>query len=110
MAQYDDLPIQRITVVSLVSIAVTIVTILAVQVLYFGMQNYVSESKLAGGRYYESDEILANQRAAISQYGVNPADGNFVIPVEQAMKNVVRKAVEKNENESAAPQEVGDQT
>jgi len=110
MAQYDDLPIQRITVVSLVSIAVTIVTILAVQVLYFGMQNYVNASKLGDGHYYESDEILASQRASISQFGVNPADGNFVIPVEQAMKNVVRKAVEKNENESAATEGADDQT
>jgi hypothetical protein len=110
MAQYDDLPIKRITVVSLVSIAVTIVTILAVQVLYFGMQNYVNESKVADGRYFESEEILASQRASISQYGVNPADGNLVMPVEQAMKKIVRKAVEKNEKQSAAPEGAGDQT
>jgi hypothetical protein len=97
MAQYDDLPIQRITVVSIVSIAVTVVTILAVQVLYYGMQNYVNTGKSALGRYTESDEILAGQRAAISRFGVNDSDARFVIPIEQAMKEVVRKASGKNE-------------
>jgi hypothetical protein len=97
MAQYDDLPIQRITVVSFVSIAVTVVTILAVQVLYYGMQNYVSSAKSALGRYTESEEVLATQRESISRFGVNEADGRFTIPIEQAMKEVVRKASGKNE-------------
>lgn len=105
MAQYDDLPIQRITVVSIVSIAVTVVTILAVQVLYFGMQNYVSSGKSAMGRYTESDEILDSQRAAISRYGVNDADARFVIPIEQAMKEIVREASGKNESQPAKTEE-----
>ncbi len=105
MAQYDDLPIQRITVVSIVSIAVTVVTILAVQVLYYGMQNYVSAGKSALGRYTESDEILAGQKAGISRYGVNDSDARFVIPIEQAMKEVVRKASGKNESEPQKSEE-----
>ncbi|HBJ34873.1 MAG TPA: hypothetical protein DDZ51_08940 [Planctomycetaceae bacterium] len=98
MAQYDDLPIQRITVVSIVSIAVTVVTILAVQVLYYGMQNYVNTGKSALGRYTESDEVLASQRASISRYGVNDSDARFVIPIEQAMRDIVSKASGKNES------------
>jgi hypothetical protein len=105
MAQYDDLPIQRITVVSIVSIAVTVVTILAVQVLYYGMQNYVNAGKSAAGRYTESDDILAGQRAAISRYGVNDSDARFVIPIEQAMKEVVRKASGKNESATQKSEE-----
>jgi len=105
MAQYDDLPIQRITVVSIVSIAVTVVTILAVQVLYFGMQNYVSSGKSALGRYTESDDFLDGQRTSISRYGVNAADARFVIPIEQAMKDVVRKASGKNESAAEKSEE-----
>ncbi len=98
MAQYDDLPVQRIAVVSIVSIAVTVVTILAVQVLYYGMQNYVNAGKSVSGRYSDSDEILAGQRASISRYGVHDSDARFVIPIEQAMKEIVRKASGKNES------------
>lgn len=105
MAQYDDLPIQRITVVSFVSIAVTVVTILAVQVLYYGMQNYVNSAKSAAGRYTESEEVLANQRDSISRFGVNEVDGRFTIPIEQAMKEVVRKASGKNESSTKKPEE-----
>jgi len=105
MAQYDDLPIQRITAVSLVSIAVTVVTILAVQVLYFGMQNYVSYGKSALGRYSDSDAVLESQRQGISHFGVNEADGKFVIPIEQAMKQVVREASGKNESNSGQSEE-----
>ena len=105
MAQYDDLPIQRITVVSIVSIAVTVVTILAVQVMYFGMQNYVNSGKSASGRYTESDEVLDSQRASISRFGVNEADARFVIPIEQAMKEIVRKASGKNERDPEKTEE-----
>jgi hypothetical protein len=105
MAQYDDLPIQRITVVSIVSVAVTVVTILAVQVMYFGMQNYVNADKSATGRYPDSDEVLESQRASISRFGVNEADARFVIPIEQAMKDVVRKASGQNDNDSAKNEE-----
>jgi len=105
MAQYDDLPIQRITAISIVSIAVTVVTVLAVQVMYFGMQNYVSSGKVATGRYTESDEFLDSQRAAISRFGVNETDARFVIPIEQAMKQIVREASGKNENVPAKTEE-----
>jgi hypothetical protein len=105
MAHYDDLPIQRITVVSIVSIAVTVVTILAVQVMYFGMQNYVNAGKSATGRYSDSDEVLDSQRASISRFGVSETDARFVIPIEQAMKDIVRKASGKNVSDSAKTEE-----
>jgi hypothetical protein len=102
MARYDDLPMQRITVISLVAIAVTIVSILAVQVLYYGMSRYISDTKVAAGSYAESEEFLARQSRAISQFAVNPEDGRYVIPIEQAMKKVVREAAARNENQPAS--------
>jgi hypothetical protein len=103
MARYDDLPIQRITVISLIAIAVTIVSILAVQVLYFGMHRYVNEGKAALGKYTESEEFLSRQRRSISQYSVNEDDGQFVIPIEQAMRKIAREASSRNESQPAPP-------
>ncbi len=100
MAQYDDLPIQRITVISVIAIAVTVVSVLAVQVLYFAMQRYIDQYKTEIGSYVESDEYLARQSRAISQFSVNQ-DGHYVIPIEQAMKKVAREASAKNENQPA---------
>lgn len=97
MAQYDDLPIRRITAVSLISIAVTVVTILAVQVLYFGMYGYVSRGRTATTSTSEAVEILSSQTQSINQYGVNEEDGRLVIPIEQAIKKVVRNSAESNE-------------
>ncbi len=101
MAQYDDLPIQRITAVSLISIAVTVVTILAVQVVYFGMLDYVNSAKSASGRYSESDQILAGQKRSISRVGVNDEDAKLVIPIESAMKRMVSQAAENHERNTA---------
>jgi hypothetical protein len=105
MAHYDDLPIRRITVISLISIAVTVVSVLAVQVLYFGMTRYVNEGKAALGIYVESEQHVARQNRRISQFGVNEDDGNYVIPIEQAMRKVVREASAKNEQQPVSTNE-----
>lgn len=105
MARYDDLPIQRLTVISLVSIAVTVVSILAVQVLYFGMSRYVNEPRFEAGRYPESEEFLARQSRSIGQFAVNPQDGNYAIPVEQAMRKLARESSAKNDQQSVPSNE-----
>lgn len=97
MAQYDDLPIARITAVSLISIAVTVVTVLAVQVLYFGMYDFVSRGKSTTPAISEANSILVSQTQAIEQYGVNEDDGHFVIPIEAAIRKVVRESARSNE-------------
>ena len=88
MAQYDDLPIQRIVVVGLLSIAITVITVLGVQVLYFGMQNYVDQRKLADSSYRESIEVLEGQTSRISRFGVDESNGRITIPIDQAMKKL----------------------
>ncbi|MGV3485270.1 MAG: hypothetical protein ACO1RT_12695 [Planctomycetaceae bacterium] len=99
MAAYDDLPIQRIVVVGLLSIAITIITVLGVQVLYFGMQNYVDEYKLAGSTYREGEEALADQTKRISRIGVDEDSGRITIPVDQAMKKMAVAAKESETND-----------
>lgn len=94
MAQYDDLPISRITAVSLISIAVTVITILAVQVVYFGMYNYVSREKALTPSASEAAAILKSQSQSLEKYGVNSDDGRFTIPIEQAIKKVVSQSTQ----------------
>jgi len=89
MAAYDDLPISRIVTVGLASIAITIITVLGVQVLYFGMQNYVDERKLSEGNYYESAEVLSEQTKRISRVAVDEQNGRITVPVEQTMRKMV---------------------
>jgi hypothetical protein len=97
MAQYDDLPIKRIVVVGLLSIAVTFITILGVQVLYFGMQGYVDQRKFAESTYRDSLEALDVQTSRISRYGVDEESGRITIPVDAAMRAMVADAVKNKE-------------
>lgn len=94
MAQYDDLPIKRITVVGLLSIAITFITVLGVQVLYFGMQSYVDDAKMASSTYADSIAALESQSAKLDGYGVDDQTGNITIPVKDAMKKVIASSSE----------------
>lgn len=106
MAQYDDLPIQRIVVVGLLSVAITVITVLGVQVLYFGMQNYVDEKKLAESTYRDAIEVLEAQTKQISRMGVDESNGRITVPIEQAMKKLVSSAkAESNDKKPEANDE-----
>jgi hypothetical protein len=100
MAAYDDLPIKRIVVVGLLSIVVTAITVLGVQVLYFGMQNYADEQKLASSTYRESIEILEAQTEEVSRIGIDEQNGRIKIPVEQAMKAMAAGTVSEKANDT----------
>jgi hypothetical protein len=108
MAQYDDLPIKRIVVVGLLSIAVTFITVLGVQVLYFGMQGYVDQRKFAESTYRDSLEVLDVQTRRISRYDIDEETGRITIPVDKAMKAMVAEASKKknNDNESNKTDEI----
>lgn len=100
MAQYDDLPNKRITVVGLLSVAITIITVLAVQVLYFGMVGYVDVRKFGESTYREGIESLADQTKNISRYGVDEETGRITIPIDQAMKAMVSESAKTKTDET----------
>jgi len=99
MAQYDDLPIQRIIVVGLLSVAITIITVLGVQVLYFGLVGMVDANKLATSTYRESIEVLSSQSKQISLFGVDESNGRMTIPVDDAMKKMISGAAKPESND-----------
>lgn len=85
MASYDDLDTNRIFTVGIFSVVVTAVTALAVQVVYYALEQSQKEIKSAQSNYGRQNRILAAQSDEISQYGVDETTGNYTIPVDKAM-------------------------
>ncbi|TWU15444.1 hypothetical protein [Allorhodopirellula heiligendammensis] len=92
MAAYDDINGKRLATVSVISIVVTAVTVLAVQVIYFAMADMVDSEKIRNSAYTRSNHALEQQSQALTQYGVNPETGNITIPVDEMMKKMVAEA------------------
>ena len=93
MAAYDDLNTNRIFVAGIISIVVTAVTALAVQVVYYSMLQWQHEKITASGSYGRENGILDKQTAEISQYGVDPTTGNYTIPIEKSMELMLAEDV-----------------
>lgn len=86
MAVYDDLDVKRIFTVGIFSIAVTAVTALAVQVLYYSLVQWQEAETRAASDYRRQNRILTEQAEQISTYGVDPQSGNIIIPIDKAME------------------------
>ena len=92
MAAYDDLNVKRIFAVGFFSIFVLVVTALAVQVLYFAMLGWQQAETSAASDYRRQETILKEQVDEISNYGVNQDTGNVVIPIDEAIKLMVKES------------------
>ncbi|MEM6689590.1 MAG: hypothetical protein AAF664_09195 [Planctomycetota bacterium] len=88
MAAYDDLNSKRILLVGVISIIVTAITALAVNVLYYALVSYQQRETAAESDYRRQRAILAEQEAEVSEYGIDPDTGNVVIPVTEAMRQI----------------------
>ncbi len=90
MASYDDLNAKRIFTVGIISIVVTAVTALAVQVLYYAMKQNQDVRTAEQSDYRRQNQILDDQTSQISQFGVDPDSGRITIPIADAMKLMVK--------------------
>lgn len=102
MAAYDDLNAKRIFAVGIISIVVTAVTALAVQVLYYSMVQWQQASTAEQSDYRRQNTILTDQVEQISSYGVDPATGNVTIPVADAIELMVKEKSKNNDPKSAS--------
>ena len=84
MAAYDDLNVKRIFVVGVISVVVTLVTALAVQVLYYSLVQWQDAETRAASNYTRQLRILEEQTQQISTYGVDQQTGNITIPIKKA--------------------------
>lgn len=92
MAKYDDLNTKQIFIIGIGSVVVTIVTILAVQYVFYLLVAGNQDQLAAESSYRRQNTFLAEQYDSISRYGADPATGNATIPIEQAMKAVVQES------------------
>lgn len=92
MAAYDDLNAKRIFSVSIISILVTIITVLAVQVMYFAMADIVDTRKVNSASYTRQNKRLAAQAEELQQFGVDEETGKIFIPVKDVMKKMATEA------------------
>lgn len=91
MAKYDDLNTKQIFIIGIGSVVVTIVTILAVQYVFYLLVAGHQDQLAAESSYRRQNSVLAEQMKGISQYGADPATGNVTIPIDQAMQDVVKE-------------------
>ncbi|MCD0463204.1 hypothetical protein [Roseiconus lacunae] len=105
MAKYDDLDTRQIFVIGIGSVLVTIVTILAVQYVYYLLVDAHQTQLQAESSYSRQNQILTDQSESISRYGADPATGNAIIPIDKAIEEVIKGAnsethADENESES----------
>ncbi len=100
MAQYDDLNVPRIATIGVISILVTAVTALAVQVLFYALADWQDSVKSMESDYTRENAVLAQQAEQISNYGVDPTTGRVTIPIDKAMELVIAE----NQNHAADKQ------
>ena len=94
MAAYDDLNVKRIFIVGIASVVVTAVTALAVQVLYYYLDDVQQARTSENSRYTRQNNALKSQTAEITEpQGVNAETGNLIIPIESAMSVIISDSV-----------------
>lgn len=108
MASYDDLNTKRIFTVGILSVVVTAVTALAVQVVYFALLQWQEQIVTESSDYRRQNEVLAAQQAEVSSYGVDAETGNFTIPIEKSMELMVSRGKEPAGTESNEEQSGSD--
>ncbi len=96
MATYDDLNVPRIAVISVLSVVTTAVTILAIQVLYYAMAQYVENQKIEQATYARSQAVLTQQAEEVSSFGVDESTGNITVPVDSVIRQMASR-VESDE-------------
>lgn len=103
MAKYDDLDNKQIFVIGIGSVAVTVVTILAVFYVYYLLLDLNQATWQANSSYARQNAILAKQSESLDGYGATNS-ATVAIPIESAMKLVVEKsATPAGESSDPAP-------
>ncbi|WP_417379630.1 hypothetical protein [Gimesia sp.] len=95
-AAYDDLDTTMIAYVGAVGTIITFFTVFAVAALDLSFEKKQNVEKVIEIPEVNSDSILANQAAALSEYRWIDQDKNIVVvPIDRAMEIVVQEEQEK---------------
>lgn len=113
MAQYDDLNTRQIWIVGILSVVLTAITILAVQVLYYALLTRHEQLVSERSDYSEGNGYITTQTQWISSYGRDPETGEVRIPIQTAIDLMVEEkatiipAPKRETNENEEPTENG---
>jgi hypothetical protein len=105
MAAYDDLDVKRIFSVGILSIVVTAVTALAVQVVYYHLVQVQTAETAAASDYTRQNAILKQQRDEIATYDVDQQTGNIIIPIDKAIELMVGESASESPSDDSQANE-----
>lgn len=92
MERHNDLNPVNIACVGFLGALVTLVIILALQVLYYATVARETEQKLIQAPTTESDTLLAEQAVKLTRYGwLDREKQQVTIPIDRAMELVVNE-------------------
>ena len=98
MAKYDDLNTRQIFIIGISSVVVTVLTILAVQYVYYLLVDAHQGQLQAESSYHRQNAVLADQMETVSKYGADPLTGNITIPIDKAMELVAKESQSESDN------------
>ena len=97
MIEQDNVDSQTITIVGIFVSLLVFVLIVGVQVLYYRMQKSDEYAKFVAVAPVELKNVQTEQLSALHQYKwVDKQNGTVMIPIEQAMQQVVRRLQKSN--------------
>ncbi|WP_153556454.1 hypothetical protein [Roseimaritima sediminicola] len=101
MASYDDLNNRQLFTVAIISAALTFITILACQVVYYALAERQEEHKLRQGRFFQGNRVLSTQSDTLNHYGINEETGQVQVPVDVVMTRMVEEAQNESEQDNS---------
>ena len=93
--RYDDPDVPASAVVGVIGAILLVVIIVALQALYYSMENEELAKKVYGQPYQALQQLDSNQLEVLNSYGwVSEPEGIAHIPVERAMELVTVEMAE----------------
>lgn len=96
---------RQIFKVAIISAAVTFITILACQVVYYALSDAHSQVVRERSVYRVGNTLLQQQGEAISDYGVDEETAQLQMPIDRAIEIIVSERQQKAEQGEANPDE-----
>lgn len=97
---------RQIFKVAIVSVAVTFITILACQVVYYALRDAHAEVLRERSVFRVGNTLLEEQGEAISEYGVDEETAQLQMPIDRAMELVVSEHQEQDDQGEENPDEI----
>ncbi|MBI1386966.1 MAG: hypothetical protein GC154_00780 [bacterium] len=89
----DDVNTPKVALVGFVSALIVFLIILLTEVFYFNFHNQLFDAKVISQPFAEFDSVKAEQLAQLNGYTVDKKNNTAKIPIDDAMKIIVRESI-----------------